>query len=59
LRVEQRAESNRWRRHRADVWCAYGAFLAGFKADVSGSARAYIEVTGRVKLGMKTLENGY
>lgn len=41
--VGQGAKGERWAKHKADVWTAYGAFLDSCKQDVSGAARAYLE----------------
>lgn len=43
LRAEQTGGRGRWRRHKADVWSAYGGFLSGIKGDVAGAARAFVE----------------
>ena len=37
------ARGERWGRHKAQVWTAYGGFLGSCKEDVSGAARAYLE----------------
>jgi tetratricopeptide (TPR) repeat protein len=41
--VGQGARGERWAKHKADVWTAYGGFLDSCKEDVSGAARAYLE----------------
>jgi len=39
----EEAGSGRWLHHKADVWAAYGGFLARGKRDVAGAARAFVE----------------